>query len=47
MWYTEGFSNYVTCSGGEDPTCADSVDPFDYSIDDHLTYMSLPISNDC
>jgi len=33
--------DYITCSGGEDPNCADSVSIFSFSVQDHLSYMDV------
>mmetsp|Transcript_14647 Transcript_14647/g.23869 ORF Transcript_14647/g.23869 Transcript_14647/m.23869 type:complete len:348 (+) Transcript_14647:483-1526(+) len=36
---------YTICDGsGEDPTCSDSV--LDTSVDDHLTYIGIPLGSD-
>ena len=45
VWYTEQTGlDYKVCNGsGEDPTCADSVSVFDYSVADHLVYLDVHI----
>lgn len=49
VWYTENNTYYKLCTtgDGEDPNCSDSVSIFDYSVEDHLHYMGIPISNLC
>lgn len=47
VWYQEDNVQYQVCNGsGEDPNCSDSLDA-PISIEDHLHYMGIPISNLC
>jgi len=45
VWYdVESGLNYKVCDGsGEDPSCADGVHFWDFSIDDHLVYLGVHI----
>lgn len=48
VWYTEDQSSYTVCdaTNGEDPNCADSLF-WTLSVDDHLSYLGIPISDLC
>lgn len=40
IWFPTNYTVYVICNhSGEDPHCADSVPPIDYSPADHLVYL--------
>jgi hypothetical protein len=44
VWYNEANTQYRVCSGGEDPTCADSTPWYDFwAVEDHLHYMGITI----
>lgn len=54
MWYnTEAGSlgQYVICTGGsapegsEDPNCSDSVEFWDYSVEDHRHYLGFALTS--
>ncbi len=46
VWYDEPSTSFKVCNdSGEDPTCADSV--LGDSVQDHLDYMAIQISNLC
>lgn len=46
-WGAEDWSSFTQCSAvnGEDPSCSDNF--FLYSINDHYTYLGIPISRLC
>lgn len=47
VFYNEANSGYQVCNGsGEDPNCSDQFDAPD-SVDDHLQYLGIAISNLC
>lgn len=47
VFYNEANTNHMVCNGsGEDPACSDQFDVPD-SVDDHLHYLGIPISNLC
>jgi len=40
IWFPTNYTTYVICNdSGEDPKCADSVSPLQYSPADHLVYL--------
>jgi len=47
IWYNEAFTNYTVCEVREDPTCADSVWFYDWSVDDHLNYFNQHVAGMC
>jgi hypothetical protein len=53
VWYPQndmifGKSKYIVCDGGgEDYNCSDSLEPYQYSVSDHLKYFQVPISQSC
>lgn len=40
IWFSNGYTNFTVCdTSGEDPTCSDSLDFFDFS--DHIHYLGF------
>ncbi len=44
VWYDKTNSKYTVCTGGEDPSCANSTPWYDFlAIKDHMEYMGILI----
>jgi len=45
-WFKNGTENYLQCNGsGEDPSCSDSLFLIQTTINDHMTYLQIPLSD--